>query len=46
MCVDQFNRSEVPRMPWRDEAAIVIGQSARDLARHFIQRWNQCKVFI
>ena len=30
-------------MPWRDEALMVCGESARDLARHFIQRWNQCK---
>lgn len=32
-------------MPWRDQALVVIGHSARDLARHFIQRWNQCKVY-
>ena len=42
---DQFERSETPRMPWRDEALVIFGKSARDLARHFIQRWNQCKVF-
>ena len=30
-------------MPWRDEALVIFGESARDLARHFIQRWNQCK---
>ena len=41
---DQYNRLEVPRMPWRDEALVIFGESARDLARHFIQRWNQCKV--
>lgn len=41
---DQFSRTEVPRMPWRDQGLMVIGESARDLARHFIQRWNQCKV--
>ena len=40
---DQFNRAEVPRMPWRDEALVMFGECARDLARHFIQRWNQCK---
>ena len=40
---DQFERSEVPRMPWRDEGLVVFGEAARDLARHFIQRWNQCK---
>lgn len=43
---DQFERTETPRMPWRDEAIVVFGESARDLARHFIQRWNQCKVII
>jgi phosphatidylserine/phosphatidylglycerophosphate/cardiolipin synthase-like enzyme len=42
--IDQFNRSEVPRMPWRDQGSLVIGHGARDLARHFIQRWNQTKV--
>ena len=40
---DQFDRTEVPRMPWRDQGLAFIGESARDLARHFIQRWNQCK---
>lgn len=42
---DQFNRDQVPRMPWRDQGCVLIGHAARDLARHFIQRWNQCKVF-
>lgn len=41
---DQFSRLEVPRMPWRDQGMVVIGETARDLARHFIQRWNQTKV--
>lgn len=41
---DQLDRTVTPRMPWRDQALVVIGESARDLARHFIQRWNQCKV--
>lgn len=40
---DQFERIKTPRMPWRDEALVMFGESARDLARHFIQRWNQCK---
>ncbi|RNA30228.1 phospholipase D2 isoform X1 [Brachionus plicatilis] len=44
--LDQLDRTETPRMPWRDQALVVIGESARDLARHFIQRWNQCKVNI
>jgi len=31
-------------MPWRDEAFVLFGKSASDLARHFIQRWNHAKV--
>ncbi len=42
--IDQFDRAKTHRMPWRDEALVIFGDSARDLARHFIQRWNQCKV--
>jgi phospholipase D1/2 len=30
-------------MPWRDQGVVVFGDTARDLARHFIQRWNQTK---
>jgi phospholipase D1/2 len=33
-------------MPWHDEALVVFGQVARDVARHFIQRWNIHKVYI
>ncbi len=40
---DQFDRTSVQRMPWRDEAMCVFGESGRDIARHFIQRWNHCK---
>ena len=32
-------------MPWHDEALVVFGQAARDVARHFIQRWNIHKVY-
>ncbi len=31
-------------MPWHDEGLVVIGEAARDCARHFIQRWNIHKV--
>ncbi|KPP64627.1 phospholipase D2-like [Scleropages formosus] len=41
---DNINRSQVPRMPWRDLAAVLHGKAARDVARHFIQRWNFTKV--
>ncbi|KAJ7505449.1 phospholipase D [Mycena galericulata] len=37
---DMYDRSKVPRMPWHDVAMQVVGQPARDLCRHFVQRWN------
>ncbi|CAF1283973.1 unnamed protein product [Rotaria sp. Silwood1] len=37
---DYIDRKSIPRMPWHDEAMVVFGQTARDTARHFIQRWN------
>lgn len=41
---DQIDRSCTPRMPWHDIGCVVVGHSARDLARHFIQRWNAAKL--
>ncbi|KAI0977875.1 hypothetical protein GJ496_001890 [Pomphorhynchus laevis] len=41
--IDSLNRSCEPRMPWHDEASVVLGDAAQDVARHFIQRWNQAK---
>ncbi|KAG0179127.1 hypothetical protein DFQ29_002490 [Apophysomyces sp. BC1021] len=32
-----------PRMPWHDIQMAMVGQPARDVARHFIQRWNYVK---
>lgn len=37
---DMYNRLETPRMPWHDVGMQLIGQPARDLTRHFVQRWN------
>lgn len=37
---DMFDRSKVPRMPWHDVGLQIVGQPARDLCRHFVQRWN------
>ncbi|KAH7099651.1 phospholipase D [Auriculariales sp. MPI-PUGE-AT-0066] len=37
---EMYDRSKVPRMPWHDVGMQILGQPARDLARHFIQRWN------
>uniref|UniRef100_A0A8D1RWC6 Phospholipase n=2 Tax=Sus scrofa TaxID=9823 RepID=A0A8D1RWC6_PIG len=40
---DFIDRETTPRMPWRDVGVVVHGPPARDLARHFIQRWNFTK---
>lgn len=37
---EMYNRAEVARMPWHDISMQVVGQPARDLTRHFVQRWN------
>ncbi|KAF4963972.1 hypothetical protein FSARC_8063 [Fusarium sarcochroum] len=37
---EMYDRAKVPRMPWHDVAMQVVGQPARDLTRHFVQRWN------
>lgn len=37
---EMYNRDVVPRMPWHDISMQVVGQPARDLTRHFVQRWN------
>uniref|UniRef100_A0A665WGG3 phospholipase D n=1 Tax=Echeneis naucrates TaxID=173247 RepID=A0A665WGG3_ECHNA len=42
---DNIDRTQVPRMPWRDLSAAIHGIAARDVARHFIQRWNFTKIF-
>ncbi|KAH9002804.1 phospholipase D [Lactarius hatsudake] len=37
---DLHDRSKIPRMPWHDVGLQIVGQPARDLGRHFVQRWN------
>ena len=37
---DMYDRKKTPREPWHDIGLQIIGQPARDLCRHFIQRWN------
>ncbi|WEW60395.1 Phospholipase D1 [Emydomyces testavorans] len=37
---EMYDREIVPRMPWHDISMHVVGQPARDLTRHFVQRWN------
>uniref|UniRef100_A0A8C5HTY6 Phospholipase n=1 Tax=Gouania willdenowi TaxID=441366 RepID=A0A8C5HTY6_GOUWI len=41
---DFIDRYTTPRMPWHDIASVVHGRAARDVARHFIQRWNFTKI--
>ncbi|KAK3381294.1 hypothetical protein B0H63DRAFT_450651 [Podospora didyma] len=37
---EMYDRGRIPRMPWHDISMQVVGQPARDLTRHFVQRWN------
>ncbi|KAK5107721.1 hypothetical protein LTR62_000743 [Meristemomyces frigidus] len=37
---EMYDRTKVPRMPWHDIAMLLVGQPARDVGRHFVQRWN------
>lgn len=37
---EMYDRTKVPRMPWHDIHMQLVGQPARDLTRHFVQRWN------
>ncbi|VEN40536.1 unnamed protein product [Callosobruchus maculatus] len=41
---DFIDRVTTPRMPWHDVGMCVQGTAARDVARHFIQRWNATKL--
>ncbi|KAF9956906.1 Phospholipase D1, partial [Modicella reniformis] len=40
---DLIERKLLGRMPWHDVSIGVVGQPARDIARHFVQRWNFVK---
>lgn len=41
---DELDRQKYPRMPWHDVHCAVWGPPCRDIARHFVQRWNYAKV--
>ena len=41
---DLVDRTKTVRMPWHDVSSVIVGASARDAARHFIQRWNATKL--
>eukprot|EP00268_Persea_americana_P049346 TRINITY_DN5288_c0_g1_i4.p1 TRINITY_DN5288_c0_g1~~TRINITY_DN5288_c0_g1_i4.p1 ORF type:complete len:804 (-),score=140.04 TRINITY_DN5288_c0_g1_i4:260-2671(-) len=40
---DELDREKYPRMPWHDIQCALWGPPCRDVARHFIQRWNYAK---
>eukprot|EP01104_Vermistella_antarctica_P020353 TRINITY_DN8681_c0_g1_i1.p1 TRINITY_DN8681_c0_g1~~TRINITY_DN8681_c0_g1_i1.p1 ORF type:complete len:1537 (+),score=341.51 TRINITY_DN8681_c0_g1_i1:99-4709(+) len=42
--LDDLDRTKQPRMPWHDCHVAVGGLAARDLAFHFIQRWNHHRI--
>jgi len=44
--IDSLDRKSEPRLPWHDTACCVFGDPARDVASHFIQRFNFIKVCI
>lgn len=43
---DELDRTKYPRMPWHDVHFALWGPPCRDIARHFVQRWNYAKVDI
>uniref|UniRef100_A0A452YXX4 Phospholipase n=1 Tax=Aegilops tauschii subsp. strangulata TaxID=200361 RepID=A0A452YXX4_AEGTS len=40
---DELDRTKYPRMPWHDVQCALYGPPCRDVARHFVQRWNYSK---
>ncbi|KAL1539118.1 Phospholipase D zeta 1 [Salvia divinorum] len=40
---DELDRYKYPRMPWHDVHCALWGPPCRDIARHFVQRWNYAK---
>ncbi|KAI3494535.1 hypothetical protein L1887_40667 [Cichorium endivia] len=40
---DELDRKNYPRMPWHDVHCALWGPPCRDVARHFVQRWNYAK---
>jgi phospholipase D1/2 len=44
MMKDELDRGKYPRMPWHDVHCALWGPPCRDVARHFVQRWNFAKV--
>ncbi len=41
--LEQISRSKMPRMPWHDVHTMVEGPIVSDIARHFVERWNDAR---
>ncbi|XP_010464093.1 PREDICTED: phospholipase D zeta 2-like [Camelina sativa] len=41
--IDELDRRKYPRMPWHEVHCALWGPPCRDVARHFVQRWNHSK---
>ncbi|CAI2162099.1 19719_t:CDS:10 [Funneliformis geosporum] len=41
--LEVVDKKVAPRMPWHDVSMGMVGPPARDVARHFVQRWNFIK---
>ena len=40
---EQLDRNSMPRMAWHDVHTMVEGPIVSDIARHFIERWNDAR---
>jgi phospholipase D1/2 len=40
---NELSKAEYGRMPWHDVAMGLIGPCIKDIAEHFVLRWNFCK---
>ena len=41
--IEQAPRDKIPRMAWHDIHTMVVGPIVSDVARHFIERWNDAR---
>ena len=41
--IEQIPRDKMPRMAWHDIHTMVVGPVVSDIARHFIERWNDAR---
>jgi len=41
--IEQIPRDKMPRMAWHDIHTMVCGPIVSDIARHFVERWNDAR---